>query len=240
MCDIKLVTIKLRKLFQIKKNRSLSDAELREFVLLVKELKTERTEQLKWLDKLIDVIQKSGKLTQLSTLISRRGCFYATTQLEDVYRNALGDTFLYISQNLDKYEPTKEVMAWVNESLKWKFLSAFNKIFRSRRNEINRRAISLDAILNSNFNGLASEPCEAEEQHRLLREFILEDPEGIFKATTTTNDVTLQDILLMLLDRRTWREIAEEFQIPISTAERFCARSLKNPRIKDYFYRYLR
>ena len=240
MENIEFIKTRLQKLLQVTKNRLLSDPELRKFVLLIKELGTERKEKLKWLDKLIDVIQRSEKLTKLSTLISRRGCFYATTQLEDLYADALGDTFLYIAKNIDDYDPTNEVMAWVNETLNWKFLTAFNREYRNRENEVNRQATSLDALQNYNFDVPASEPCETQERYRLLREFILEDPEEIFKERKTTNDVTLQDILLMLLDRKKWKEIAEKFQIPISTAERFYARSLENLKIRDYFDKYLR
>jgi DNA-directed RNA polymerase specialized sigma24 family protein len=243
MKNIEFIKQRLQKLLQVTKKRPFSDEELREFVLLIQELGTERKEKLKWLNKLIDVIQRSEKLTKLSTLISRRGCFYATTQLKDLYADALGDTFLYIAQNIDDYDPTKNVMAWVNATLNWKFLTAFNKNYRGRRNRGKSHTISLDKPQEDDFcflEILASEPCEAQEKYRLLREFVLSDPEGILKARKTTNDVTLQDICLMLLDGKTWKEIADEFQISLSTAERFFKRNMKKSEIWDYFHRYLR
>lgn len=238
----------LQMLLQVSHNRPLSDAELREFVLLIKKLGTKKAEKLKWLSKLIDVIQKSGKLTKLSTLMSRRGYYYADAKLEDVYADALNETFLYISQNIDNYDPKKHVMAWANQTLYWEFQTAFNRVYRNKGNEVNRQATSLDALLNYNFDVPASESFDENEEYcgSYLRVLQL-DLEGLLSSIKLryTNQVTkekgflsLRSILLMLANGLSRMDIVRRFHVAQASLYSFIKRQRQKEQIRNYFDKY--
>ena len=81
---------------------------------------------------------------------------------------------------------------------------------------------------------------EKEDSYGLLRELIQNDPEGILKnIKIKKHDVSLQQILLMLLDDKKWKEIALELHLSISTAQSFYSRSLEKPEVRNYFDKYL-
>lgn len=260
--------------------------ELQELIEKIQDLPDNSRKRRKLLNQLITSIQESGKLTSVYTFNSRKCNIHLTTQFKDVYNDALGETFLYIAQNIDDYNPEKPVMAWVNQTLEWKFLTAFNKEYPEERwivskkdstyfkllilmfflendfnfkrtliacinwkNKIiiqknekrrqNRVLVSFDAPINSDPTTTLSDWLAAPEpsrNHRLLYEFIEDDPERILKNTKMRNcDVSLQQILLLLLDGYKWKEIANKLQVAMGSVNSFYTRCLKNQKIRDYF-----
>ena len=191
---------------------------------------------LKAKDRLVKTIQKSEKLVGIIKLrqLNEKDNIcknMSDEDIKDLRTLALAETL----NRLDKYKPTKApVMAFVNYKVK--------SIYRTERNKLYRnKTLPIYFADYSSFPKLLVENEEKEqERHRLLREFILEDPEGILGEIKTTNNVTLQQILLMLLDGKKWKEIEDELQISLSTAESCFKRSMKKLEIRNYFDKYLR
>lgn len=266
-----------------------SNRELQELVQQIQDLPPNSRERCNLLAQLIASIQESGKLTSIVTFSSRKGNIHLTTRFEDVYNDALGKAFLYIAQNIDDYNPENEVMAWVNQTFEWNFLTAFYKEYPKKRPIVSKKEIihllmllvldfnlednfnfkktlvitcidwdiksivqkienryrnqvqlvSFDAPINSDSTTTWQDFLPAPEpsrNHRWLCEFIEDDPEEILENAKMRNcDVSLQQILLLLLDGYKWKEIAEKLQVLMGSVNSFYTRCLKNQKIRDYF-----
>lgn len=175
------------------------------------------------LNKLVMEIQRSGKLAH-----PQRGMWPAYIY-EDLYNEALGQTFIEICQKIENYNPAHPVMAWVNFLLNNRFIDAVRR-YQSQQKPL----ISLDDL---------DKPIAANEESseaQRVREFIREDPENRLKSESIQNrpDVTLQRLLwLKDVEDRKWKEIAEELGLGVSTLSTFYQRGLH--KVADYFRKYL-
>ena len=207
------------------KKELFSDKELKELVEQIQQLPLKDKQRRKLLTELIIKIQTEGRLKKFVS-------YQHLPDFDDLYADAMTDCLTYISTSIDKYDPEKaEVIAWVNQTLLFKFRTAFNKRYR------NKIQLVFDELKLMNILAVSQ---EKEDSYILLRELIQNDPEEILKnIKIKKHNVSLQQILLMLLDDKKWKEIALELQITISTAQSFYSRSLEKPEVRNYFDKYL-
>ncbi|MGD1914219.1 MAG: hypothetical protein ACFB2X_26310 [Rivularia sp. (in: cyanobacteria)] len=207
------------------KEESSTDKELRELVQQIQQLAPNDRERQKLLNQLIKKIKQTKKLKKFIS-------YYNLPDFQDVYADALGDCLTYISKKIDKYNPKYPVMAWVNQILKCSFSKVFKKRYRKQI-----QSVILDEFQLTNISAASH---KEEDICILVREFIQNDPEGILKNIKMEKyNVSLQNILLMILHEKKWKEIAEELQRKIPTIQSFYRRSLGKPEIKEYFDKYL-
>lgn len=207
------------------KEQLFTDKELKQLFRQIQQLPPKDRQRRKLLNKLIIKIQTEGRLKKFES-------YRNLPDFDELYADAMTDCLMYISTSIDKYDPEKaEVMAWVNQTLLFKFRTAFNKRYRNKIQPV------FDEFKILNIPCLSQ---DSQDSYSLLRELIQNDPERILKnIKIKKHNISLQQIFLMLLDDKKWKEIALELHLSISTAQSFYSRSLEKPEVRNYFDKYL-
>jgi RNA polymerase sigma factor (sigma-70 family) len=182
-------------------------------------------------NRLITTIMQSGKL-------SKQGKWRSLSNFEDIYNEALQQTFLEIWQKIDSYNPEYAVMAWVNQIFNWRFQDLVSKEQKRGITNIPKeqgilKVRSLDELTKDIGNE------EDISEVKQLKEIIEADPEQYLQNETIKGypHVSLQVIILGLLDGQKWREISDELNVPLSSASSFYQRRLH--KIIPYLQKYL-
>jgi DNA-directed RNA polymerase specialized sigma24 family protein len=187
-------------------------------------------ERRKVLNNLVKLIQNSG---QLSKQIKWR----QLPNFEDIYQEALNETFINFCKDIDKYDSRYPVMAWVNHIFKWRFLDAVNK----HRDRVPLSSFDEEAAEEKLFKDFIDYQDESQEDIKLFRDFVENDPEGILQKMHIRRDrsTNLQRILIFLCDGKEWKYISETLSHPIPTLSSFYQRSMKKHNVINYCRKYL-
>ena len=170
---------------------------------------------------LLSAIQQSGKLAH-----PRQGQFQGF--YEDIYAKALQNLFAFICEHIDRYDPKKEVLQWVNFLLRQRFfIEASREILPLLPNENRQAQLKWQTLLDLDRHQLQEttlQPSLFEE----IRQCLEEDPEGVFQATYVANQpkANFQFLAIKRLSGYTWKEISEEVGIKIPSLSSFYERSL--------------
>lgn len=160
------------------------------------------------LTKLVNGIVQSGRLCH-----PQAGKFIGI--YEDIYDEALQELLLYICQNIDKYNPQRgSVIAWCNVLLERRFFKeAIPKILGKQ----DLKKMSLSEL--DNFTS----PEESPSLTELLKECIAQDSENLFKKEHIENhpQANFQTLALLRIRGKSWKEIAAECDLKISTVSSF-------------------
>jgi hypothetical protein len=147
---------------------------------------------------------------------------------QDFRNEAIARTCLETCQKIDRYNPEHPVMAWVNFCLNIHFKRVAQEYYE------HSSLPSLDDLkLDIPVDETLSEP-------QLLRKFLQEDPEGLLQAERLRNrpDISFQFLALeKYVEDRTWKSMADEFDISVQTLCSFFDRRLQ--KLKPYFYKHL-
>jgi DNA-directed RNA polymerase specialized sigma24 family protein len=201
----------------------------------------------KALTKLIMAIQASGKLY----------CKGRYDYPPEVYNEALQEVWLKVCEHIDRYDRSKaNAITWVNDMLKWRFQDAVDKHRnRKRVSQDNQRkwvqTLSLDApVKSSDSDGESGETfldSIAQNQPSMLlqelRDYIQEDPEGVFQHWHIINhpEANYRTIALSYLEDKSWAEILAVFdnQITYGKITSFFRHSCRHfaPQFQDYLDR---
>lgn len=196
-------------------------------------------------------------LTKLVMAIQASGKLYCADRYDspEVYNEALQEVWLYVCQNIDRYDPSKgNAITWVNYTLKWRFRDAADRhLNRKRVSQDNQRkwvqTLSLDAPVktpdsagDSGETYLDSIPQETPPfmPADKLRGYIENDPQGIFQHRHIRNhpEANYRTIALFYLENKSWAEIVAEFdnQISYGTVTGFFWRACRHfaPQFQDY------
>lgn len=150
---------------------------------------------------------------------------------EDIYEEAVQNLFFYLCQddNINKYEPERgEFITWVNVLLSKRFFpEAIPKII-GKKNEISLEKSHIENIS-------STESLSIFEQ---IIQCIEDDPEGIFIKEHIKNrpEVNFQSIAKRRYSGVSWKDIAAEWGIGITTLNTFFQRCVKKfaPKLKEY------
>lgn len=199
------------------------DQQLRQLALLAQHYPPLTKQRQLALTHLVQAILRSGKLCH-----PHRGQFL--NRYEEIYQEARQELLFYICQHIDKYNPERgSVMAWCNTLLDRRFFKeAIPKVLDKKE---------IQKITLSDLDNLAA-PEEPPILIELLREFIELDPENLFK-TEHIKDCPMANFQALALRRIlgiSWKEIAVEFEIKVSTASSFYYRCLNkfSQKLKAY------
>lgn len=175
------------------------------------------------LTKLIHSIVRFGKLWHPPT-----HQFFSNVQ--DIYKEARQELFLYICQNIHKYDPERgSVMTWVNVLLERRF-------FRDaiRKNQTYGRFTKMTI---TDLDNLVI-PEEPKDLTEIVKECIELDPEDIFKNEHVEKcpQATFQALAMRRISGKSWKEISAEFEIKVPTVSCFYYRCIKklSPKLKEY------
>ena len=177
-------------------------------------------ERQRGLNKLIRIIQRSGKIWRDSS---------------PDYEDALQKTWLYFCRNLSAYDPSKaSLITWFNNHLKWRLLD-------QRLEEQKKRNFFVNFGREDGSDIDIPEPEPEPDSWTYVCKCIKADPGGKFKATHIRNrpDVNAQVVCLGRLHGKLWKDLATELRssIPVLSGffQRRCVPLLKEiPRIDDF------
>ncbi len=196
-------------------------------------------------------------LTKLVMAIQASGKLYCADRYDcppEVYNEALQELWLYVCKNIDSYDPSKgKVISWVNNTLKWRFRDAADRhLNRKRVSQDNQRkwvqTLSLDVhVRTPDSDGESGETyldSIAQNQPSMLlqelRDYIQEDPEGVFQKRHIRNhpEANYRTIALCFLEDKSWPEIVAKFgnKIPYVTIHSFFRQACRHfaPQFQDY------
>ncbi|KAB8316362.1 sigma-70 family RNA polymerase sigma factor [Tolypothrix campylonemoides VB511288] len=190
------------------------------------ETKLRKRARNKALTKLIDAIQKSGKLF----------CRGKSDFPTEVYTESLQETWLYICRNIHKYHPEEgKVMTWVNFIFDKKFKNAIRKYNQEQQNK------SLDVVVKEGIilKETLGSPDVVFPEYEELRQFLVEDIDGVFKSRYIQGhpEANFQEIALRRIDGQSWQVMSQEWGISIPTLSCFYQRAIKHflTKFKEYF-----
>ncbi|MBL1177194.1 hypothetical protein [Pantanalinema sp. GBBB05] len=171
-------------------------------------------------------LERQRSLNRLIHLLSQPRVLYrpqVNRHPPDVHRDLYNETcqrvWLYVCRNIGQYNPQRgSVRTWVNYLLDKRFIDVV-KERNGRRITYVPDIAELEKVMP-----------EAEiSDAQILQEYITQDPTGELRKKHIKGHpaASFQAIALRILAGKTWKEISEEFRIPISSLSAFYQRYLK-------------
>lgn len=195
-------------------------------------------DRLKYLTKLTNAILQSQPSCQ-----NRYQLPYSIyRELQD---EAIQETFIRLYKKIDEYDPAQgHILHWFRETLRYRFLDLCDKYVMGRLVQENNkkkrvRDESLDKPVYQNDDPSSTthldnleQPETAHPRHReyeKLRELIEQDPTGKFREAHIGNheEANFQAIILGRLDGRSWKDLSEEWKIPVPVISAFYQRNIQ-------------
>jgi DNA-directed RNA polymerase specialized sigma24 family protein len=181
------------------------------------------------LTKLITKIRQSPSLKKANNYSNIKN-------YQDIYDEALNETCLEICRRIGDYQSDSPVMAWVNNTLKYRQLDVQNRYLRKGITNIARGVMIIwqtDSSGDANNENTSRKleivaPDTGDPDRKSLKDFIAEDPDRVFATKHIKNlpEATFQKILLLICEDKSWKEIAEHLGTSVSTASSFYQRNL--------------
>ncbi len=192
----------------------LDDDKLKQLALTVQDYAPNSELRSYALRELIRAINISGKLC------SPYKYRFSPEVYKVIYEEALMETFMFICTKIDNYDPErgkKKFMNWVNFKLEKAVLICCNKL--KIYQELQFFELSdLDKI---------TAPVTAPSLAESLVDYIKKDPDNLFtKSYVKGNpDANFRTIALARISGQSWQEIAQQFNISVSTLSSFYRRN---------------
>lgn len=166
------------------------------------------------LRQLVEAIRACGRLTR-----PHRAKF-TPSFYNLLYEEAVNRTLVYVCQKIDTYDPNRgqsqKFMNWVNFRLD-------RMVIECRRQFSDRDTQELPDL---NDLERLSQPAPQSSLANDVRDYIANDPDGVFKATHIRKrpDASFQAIALARFADQSWDEISVQFDIKIPTLSSFFQR----------------
>ncbi len=210
-------------------------------------------ERVIYLTKLFQEIQKSNQLRCKNTNNLSFNIY------QEVFNNALQQTFLEIFKKIDEYNPEKGAfLGWVKSFLRYRCIDAWNEYFNLHKVQENGEKKRIyDVSINNPVSGgqqskqetsgstildyLVQPDSESSEQQEWerLRNLIEEDPTGCFQTTHIKGhpEANFQAIALRRFEEQSWKVMSQEWGISLPTISRFYQRCIE--KFQSVFKEYL-
>jgi DNA-directed RNA polymerase specialized sigma24 family protein len=208
------------------------DSRLEHLALTAKQFPPKSLERQLALGELASKIQKSKRLF----------CKGKYSYPEDVYLDALQETWLYISRKIEKYDPKfGTVIAWVNFILNKRFIDAIRRYKKNKQASLDKPINFADESVTTLLDTIP-QPQILSDDVEILQEILQADPDDLFKKEHIKNhpEANFQTITLRRLAKQSWNNMSAEWKIGISTLSSFYQRCLKDfiPKIREYYQKY--
>jgi DNA-directed RNA polymerase specialized sigma24 family protein len=235
------------------------DLQLQQFAQNAQQHPPKTLERQRVLNELVNLIRQSKRIGHPQRSLWASGVY------EDLHSEAFQETLIVVCQRIDTYNSDYPVMEWVNIILKRQFSDVVKKYRRAGRTNLSREEeiipiYSLDNFIHSledletlpldkiqakapltlDNMGAKDPSAEACSDGQLVRDFLRTDPENMLRTSHVTGrpDITFQKIVwAKFVDDKIWDDMAQEWDISISTLSSFYKRTLH--KLKPYFQKYL-
>lgn len=169
-------------------------------------------ERQRKLNKIVRVVNKSGKLWR------------GTEEDKPYYNDAITNTWIYMCQNLENYDPNRgaSFITWYNSYLKWRLYdlkknreweNLTRPIFRK---DINGKKIPMSLEDISSEDGTI-EPCSSSLTTLIkeIRGWVQTDSDGVLRNTIfrKRHEINAQVLILRRLEDIRWATITAEFRL---------------------------
>lgn len=158
----------------------------------------------------------------------------------ELQREAIQETLIRLYKKIDEdeYDPNQgHLLHWFRETLRYRFLDLCDKYVMGRLVQENNkkkrvRDEFLDAPSGRTLLDLIEQPETVPNRHReyeQLRRLIEKDPTGQFRKAHIGNheEANFQAIILGRLDGRSWKDLSEEWKIPVPVISSFYQRNIQ-------------
>lgn len=178
-------------------------------------------------------LQRRQKLNEIVRVVTRSGKLWKENA--PYYNDALQQTWLYFCRNLEQYNPEScSVITWLDNCLKWRLQDLRSSQAKAQARMVSTGIPGTEEINNpvENLPADPDIPTILEETYR----WVQTDPDGELRSTHVKDrpDVTCQILILRRLPPETpWKTIAQEFNLPSSTAPNFYKRECL-PRLRKF------
>lgn len=209
------------------------DQQLKQLAIAAQQQPAKTPERQRALARLVDAIYRSKKLVR-----PYQGQFYGL--YEDIYAEAQQRLFLYICEDINRYDPDREVLQWANFLMRKRFFIEASRDFMPvapkgmDRSQVRR--ITLDALDKQESLELRSHTKASLSEDVI--QYIRDDREGLFRETYIRNqpNANFQYLALRFLGGYSWKEISAELDIKVVTLSSFYLRCLTKfaPKFKAY------
>lgn len=176
---------------------------------------------------------------------------------EDLFNNALQETFIAISRYIDKFDSRCPLLPFVRKIISNKFSNVYKRhcnygvthilMFTGNDNLKLGQVISWDEldefvqhdIMNKHFSSVSSVSSVSSKRKpifncNLLRELLIDDPDNKFQASVRGKpNITFQYIAIFFLEGKNVQQLTSELEVPYQTLNSFFKRNLK--RLEPYF-----
>jgi DNA-directed RNA polymerase specialized sigma24 family protein len=225
---------------------------LEEIALLAKSSPANSKERQKWLTKLTNEIHNSNKV------YCKNIYNFPKSVYQDIFNEALQQTFLEIFEKIDLYDPSKgNVLAWVSFLLDKRFIDAVREHLKLRHRQNNGKRVriyeqSLDVPLQSEQSSWTNasdislldiiqqpESMSPQKDWERLWDFIQKDPRDCFRQTHIEKhpEANFQAICIRRFNGQSWKEMSTEWGISLATLSSFYQRSVD--KLQPIFQEYL-
>ncbi|MBO9999208.1 MAG: hypothetical protein J7641_09410 [Cyanobacteria bacterium SID2] len=182
------------------------------------------------LNELCGLIFKSKKLYRPY----RKTFPFAWSIYEDLYGEALNSTLLEICEKIERYDPKRDVMAWVNFLLEKRFADLFRQYTRRGITQVSRNnptssLSDLDRVPNLENLDRFLAPTPPLSEAKQLQELLEENPDCLFTKTYIGGNPKANFKFLAIArvwQDRTWKDISQELKISASHLCEFYNRQL--------------
>ncbi|MDX2232259.1 MAG: sigma-70 family RNA polymerase sigma factor [Leptolyngbyaceae cyanobacterium bins.349] len=187
------------------------DAQLKQLARIAQQHPPTALERRSALRQLVNGILASGRLCH-----PQRGRFVGL--YEEIYDEAVQDLLLYVCQNIHKYDAERAtVIAWVNVLLERRFFREAIPKVMGRQDTRGMELADLDRLVCNSPSPTATE---------LMRECLEADPDRLFQQEHIEHQpqANFQTLALRRLAGESWKEIAADLEIKVSTVSSFYCR----------------
>ena len=209
------------------------DEQLKQLAVAAQQHAPMTPERQRALAQMIDKICRSKKLVR-----PHKGQFYGF--YEDIYAEAQQRLFLYLCEEIDRYNPDLEVLQWSNFLMRKRFFIEASRDFMA----IAPKGMDCSQVKRITLDALdRQEPMEQRSQatpslSEAVIQCIRDDREGVFKRTHILHkpEANFQHIALRFLGGYSWKEIAAELDVKVVTLSSFYQRCLTKFALKFKAY----
>lgn len=208
------------------------DRELKSLVLDGRQYSLFSEQRRRIVTKLLFKLQQSGELNHFYHRCPK----HLLGSYTDIYQIAMQKLFTYIWRNLEKYDPTHQVLQWVNNKLGYFFLDALEEFIP---NFADICLISLEKLEDlDRVNFTTENQNQTPYLSQKVMEIIKEDADRHFVKTAMASHshINYKIIALQRYEGYSWEEIAAKFKVKVSALSNFYQRSSRKlaPLIRQY------